>query len=182
MLTLRRLTKDDEQAFNIALKEWETPELAKRWLSCGQEGSFRELLLTFDRWYSGIDMPHDCVPCNAMFAFIDDKIVGRLTIRHKLTDALQIYAGHIGYSVIAQYRRKGYATSMLKQALPMCAELGIKEALLTIDKLNYASIMVVKKCGGILVDELLGCRSSSNNAKMDHKDMSDKFCVQSDWL
>jgi len=154
MLTLRRLTKTDEQAFFTAYKEWGTPEHARIWFSCCQSDmSFDDLLLEVDNECKGIGLAEGWVPCTVMYGVVDGSIVGRLSIRHKLTDALQIFGGHIGYATAPKHRHKGYASSMLKQALPMCVELGIKEALLTIDKLNYASIMVVKKCGGILADE-----------------------------
>ena|ERR1017187_7522507 len=164
-MLLRRLLASDEQAFLTAYKEWETPELAKRWFSCWEPpmsfGDLRTKLLNDNK---GINLPDGFVPSSTMYAFtsnaihsdsviVDSVIVGRLSIRHKLTDALQIFGGHIGYAVAPKYRHKGYASSMLEQALPICTWLGIKEALFTIDKLNYASIAVVKKCGGMLADE-----------------------------
>ena len=81
------------------------------------------------------------------------RIVGMLQIRHWLNDALRFEGGHVGFSVRASERRKGYATQMLKQALALCKERGIDKVLMTCDKDNIASSSVIKKNGGVLQDE-----------------------------
>ena len=43
---------------------------------------------------------------------------GRLAIRHRLTPLLLEAGGHIGYDVRPSARRQGYATAMLRAALP----------------------------------------------------------------
>ena len=47
----------------------------------------------------------------------DEKVVGCIELRHTLNEALAVIGGHIGFSVIPEERRKGYATEMLKQVL-----------------------------------------------------------------
>ena len=44
----------------------------------------------------------------------DEKVVGCIELRHTLNEALAVIGGHIGFSVIPEERRKGYATEMLK--------------------------------------------------------------------
>lgn len=83
----------------------------------------------------------------------DDKIVGMINIRLALNDFLKKEGGHIGYCIRPTERRKHYATEMLNCALEVCDTLGIKEVLITCDKLNIASSGIIKKCNGKLVDE-----------------------------
>ena len=56
----------------------------------------------------------------------DDKVVGVIQIRRRFNDYLEKYAGHVGYSVCPGERRKGYATGMLRAALPLCRELAAR--------------------------------------------------------
>ena len=79
----------------------------------------------------------------------DRKIVGMIDIRHRLNEYLEKYGGHIGYSVAPGERHKGYATQMLKTALPMCRELGIDKVLITCIKGNEGSKRTILNNGGI---------------------------------
>ncbi len=83
----------------------------------------------------------------------DDKIIGMINIRLALNDFLKKEGGHIGYCIRPTERRKHYATDMLSSALEVCDTLGIKEVLITCDKLNIVSSGVIKKCNGKLVEE-----------------------------
>ncbi len=84
----------------------------------------------------------------------DDKLVGIIDIRKSLTDFLYNYGGNIGYSVIPEERRKGYATEMLKQSLPKCKEMNINRVLLTCDKENIGSYKTIIANGGVLENEV----------------------------
>lgn len=83
----------------------------------------------------------------------DDRIIGMINIRLALNDFLRKEGGHIGYCIRPTERRKHYATDMLKEALNVCDVVGIKEVLLTCDKINVASANVIKNCGGELEAE-----------------------------
>ena len=72
-----------------------------------------------------------------------------IDIRHRLNEYLEKYGGHIGYSVAPGERHKGYATQMLKTALPMCRELGIDKVLITCIKGNEGSKRTILNNGGI---------------------------------
>jgi predicted acetyltransferase len=81
-----------------------------------------------------------------------DEVVGRVSIRHRLTDNLLQVGGHIGYAVIPSARRRGHATAALAQSLRIAAGLGIDPALVTCDDTNVASRRVIEKNGGRLED------------------------------
>ena len=79
----------------------------------------------------------------------DDKVVGMLQLRHCFNPYLEKYAGHIGYSVRPSERRKGYATAMLRDALPHCKALGIRDVLISCLTDNEGSRRTILANGGV---------------------------------
>jgi predicted acetyltransferase len=79
-----------------------------------------------------------------------DTFLGRVSIRHALTDRLRDSGGHIGYDVVPSARRQGHATAMLASALTVAADLGITSALLTCLPTNEASRRVIERNSGVL--------------------------------
>ncbi len=71
----------------------------------------------------GQNVPAGLVLDTYFFLWDDDRIVGLFKVRHHLNDGLRQGAGHIGYAIAPQERRKGYATRGLQLALEACKHL-----------------------------------------------------------
>jgi len=93
------------------------------------------------------------VPCTTLWYVDGDEYLGRIAIRHRLTEWLLEYGGHIGYDMRPSARRRGHATAMLRAALPATKRLGIDPALITCDSDNVASRRVIEANGGRFADE-----------------------------
>jgi len=96
-------------------------------------------------------VPPHWVPCT-QFIYVredDRKIVGVIQIRHCFNEYLEKYAGHIGYSVCPSERRKGYATAMLREALPYCRTLGLDRVLISCLEENEGSRRTILANGGV---------------------------------
>jgi len=95
--------------------------------------------------------PPHLVPATQLAAFrrSDGRLVGMVQIRHCLNDHLARFGGHVGYSVRPSERQKGYASAMLKAALPLCRELGLERVLITCSEHNEASRKTILKNGGV---------------------------------
>lgn len=89
------------------------------------------------------------VPSTFLFAVVSDELVGRVSIRHELNEYLATIGGHIGYGVLPQFRRRGYATDILRQSLVIARSLGIDSVLVTCDDDNIASAKTIERCGGV---------------------------------
>ncbi|MBB5893968.1 GNAT family N-acetyltransferase [Kutzneria kofuensis] len=76
--------------------------------------------------------------------------LGRIALRHELTESLRKKGGHVGYDVRPTARRQGHATAMLAAVLPKARELGIDRALITCDEDNIGSRRVIEANGGVL--------------------------------
>jgi predicted acetyltransferase len=79
--------------------------------------------------------------------------IGRISLRHELTDHLLEVGGHIGYDVRRSRRLEGHATRMLAAVLPEAARLGIDPVLVTCDFDNIGSRRVIEANGGVLEDQ-----------------------------
>ena len=96
--------------------------------------------------------PEGYVPATTLWLMDDDEYLGRIAIRHRLTDRLRQAGGHIGYDVRPSARGRGHATRMLRDALTVARGLGITTAVLTCEIDNAASLRVIERNGGVRQD------------------------------
>ena len=97
--------------------------------------------------------PRGLVPSTHLWWVAGEEYLGRVHLRHRLTPALWELGGHLGYHVIPPHRRRGHATAMLAEALPVAGALGMDELLITCDVDNEASRRVIEANGGELEDQ-----------------------------
>ena len=98
----------------------------------------------------GRNLPERHVPGTFLVAAVGEEIVGRTSVRFMLNDFLAERGGHVGYAVLPQHRRRGYATEILRQSLIIARAAGVGQVLVTCDQDNVGSRAVIEACGGVL--------------------------------
>lgn len=153
-LELRKLRPDDELSFRNAVSSFKAEDPPFEFAFQFDDSTpFVDYLEKINAWSRGENLPDNFVPDTFLVGIVDGQVVGRIDIRHCLNDHLERTDGHIGYGVVPKFRKQGYATEMLKQALPICSSLGINKVLITCDVDNLASAKTIERCGGIFERE-----------------------------
>lgn len=133
-LTLRLPVEAEEEEFLRAHRAT-SPEVPS-FLHYYEEGMpFRRYLERLVEQQHGVNLPStNHVPSTFLFAFVGSRIVGRASIRHSLNDFLHRVGGHIGYVVVPEFRRRGYATAILRESLHIAREkCGVRRILVICD-------------------------------------------------
>jgi predicted acetyltransferase len=155
-VVLRIPREDEEEEFLRAHRA--TSPTYPSFLHYHEDGmAFGRYLQVLGEQERGEHLPPNHVPSTFLFAFAGSRIVGRVSIRHALNPFLARIGGHIGYAVVPECRRKGYATEILRQALLIARErLGLDRVLVTCDDDNVASMRTIEKNGGVLDNVVTG--------------------------
>ena len=146
-----------------ALHEARLVEYAQEFRDEGDEGSFPrlELLLSdpddyfdsVDRFEHDRDLSPPLVPMSHLLFFDGNRLVGGSQLRRRLSPALHLDGGHIGYHVRPSARRRGYATEMLRLTLGEAHRIGISKALLTAATTNLPSLRIIENATGVFDGE-----------------------------
>ena len=155
-LELRLPSEDEEDEFLRAHRA--TSPDVPNFLHYYDEGmSFVRYLEVLGERARGENLPPGHVPSTFLFAYDGSRIVGRVSIRRTLNAFLLRVGGHIGYAVVPEFRRRGYATAMLRLALRIAREqFALDRVLLTCDDDNVGSIRTIEKNGGVLENVVSG--------------------------
>jgi predicted acetyltransferase len=136
-------------------------ELAADYQSAGENRydadveDFDALLARTALYASGVNLPAGHVPSSEFYLLGEGKLIGRVSVRHRLNRGLEIISGHIGYDIRPSERNRGFGTLILRLALEKAREIGLKKVLLTCDADNFASAKVIEKNGGRLDKQII---------------------------
>lgn len=149
-LVLRLPTTDEEEEFLRAHRA--TSPGVPNFLHYYEEGMpFGRYLEVLAEQARGENVLPGHVASTFLFAFEGSRIVGRVSIRHSLNAYLERVGGHIGYTVVPEFRRRGVATEILRQTLIIARDrFGLRRVLVTCDDDNAGSIRTIEKNGGVL--------------------------------
>jgi len=157
-LLLRPMTVSDEKQAKQAHQELAADDFEFFFLRQGEQ--WVAYLERVERERLGVDLREGWVPATFLVAEVEGQVVGRVSIRHDLTAHLARVGGHIGYGVRPAFRRRGYATDILRQSLAVAASIGLDRVLVTCDSDNLGSARVIETCGGLLENVLPGSDGS----------------------
>ncbi len=108
--------------------------------------AFVHLIIGYSR---GEGLPDGFIPSTDYWLIDEDEFIGRVSIRHELTEGLRRIGGHIGYQIRPSKRRRGYGTQILALALPKAHDLGLTRMLVTCDETNIGSRKIIEANGGV---------------------------------
>jgi predicted acetyltransferase len=149
-LRLRELRPEDEREFRAAHAAMAADADFDFALGLRPGLAWLDYLRTLTDHRAGRNLPAGWVPGTFLVADVGGRIVGRASIRHRLNATLEREGGHIGYGVLPEHRRRGCATAILRECLPVAAGLGIASVLVTCSEDNTGSRKVIEACGGRL--------------------------------
>lgn len=112
--------------------------------------NFEQMIKILSDSEKGLNLPEKLVP-ESIFWLIngEKKVLGVVSIRHRLNDSLLNTGGHIGYGIRPTERQRGFATKLLSLALEKAKELNIEQVLLVCEEKNTGSYKTIIKNGGV---------------------------------
>lgn len=154
ILFLKEANLDDYEKEYEAMKQFPADEngFINEYYGVSKQEFVDNVLPTLINYSKGIDLPDGYVPCTYYFLWDDEEIVGLFKVRHWLNEALKRGSGHIGYGILKQYRKKGYATKGLALAIEkLKGYMKEDEVYMSCSKHNPASLKVQQNNGASIV-------------------------------
>ncbi len=102
----------------------------------------------------GLNIPAGYVAESVFWLIDQEEFIGKVNIRHQLTEKLKQAGGHIGYDIRPSLRNRGYGKNILRLALEEAKKIGKDQVLLTCNVNNLPSKKVIEENGGIFQDQL----------------------------
>lgn len=118
------------------------------------EANFEAFIKRELSYARGANLAPGYVPHTDYWLVDNGEYIGRVSIRHRLTEQLEKFDGHIGYDIRPSKRRQGYGSKILELVLPKARSLGIQKALVTCRVSNIASRKIIEKNGGVLENQV----------------------------
>lgn len=94
------------------------------------------------------------VPASLFWLVAGRRYIGDVDVRHRLTESLRRFGGHIGYTIRPSLRRRGYGALICRLGIERARLLGIGDILITCDDDNIGSAKIIEANGGILQDRI----------------------------
>lgn len=94
-------------------------------------------------------LPPHLVPATHYWLVEGADFIGRVSLRHELTEQLRLIGGHIGYEIRPSRRGQGYGKAALGLVLPKARARGLERVLVTCDADNHASRRIIEHHGGV---------------------------------
>ena len=133
-------------------------------LGLDEAGSWTAWLEQGERLRAGECAP-PWVPETFVGGFVGPTLVGRLSVRHALNEHLALVGGHIGYAVLPEHRRRGYAGDLMREGLRIARDVGLERVLVTCSDDNVASVRTIERAGGVLQDVVAHPRTGEPNRR-----------------
>lgn len=106
--------------------------------------NFQDYLKDLKNSSLGNNLPKGKVRSTTLWLIHEKEVVGVTRIRHKEVEG----AGHIGYDISPDCRKRGYGYEILKLALKEAHNIGLQEVILTCNIENAASKKIIEKNKG----------------------------------
>jgi predicted acetyltransferase len=154
-LVLRPPEASDEAACVAAHREFQsearTPDAAFRFLLFwSPDLAWSDYLRLLNGLRDGTAVPEGLVHSSFLLADVGGDLVGRVSVRFELNERLAAWGGHIGYGVRPAFRRRGFASEILRQGVALLRAAGVRRVLVVCDDDNVGSAAVIERCGGAL--------------------------------
>lgn len=139
-----------KKSYLEALKEAREEDGETQLLKPSEGQSFEDFVKIQNDNAKGLSLPPGYIPATTFWLIDNDGIMGRIQIRHELTEKLNKEGGHIGYYIKPSKRGMGYGNKILEMGLIEAKRIGLTKVLITCDDDNVGSWKIIESNGGVL--------------------------------